>query len=175
MGRSIWMMWTPLLLAFLAGERARFYTARMLHPAPTTKIDPQLTRGLITSVHDATATKPRFAVLKLHNSDYELHMAPPSNGWTDGVSSGAKVVGRLRASARRVDICRTGGRYVDPVVGMPRRVQGKVLSAEGGVLVVDAGAVFTLRLTAPGQKPDQFEVGAMVTCEVMPGATFELA
>ncbi len=146
----------------------------MLHPAPTTKIDPQLTRGVIASVHEATATKPLFAVLKLHNSDYQLHVGPPSNGWPDAVAPGAKVIGRVRASARRVDVCRTGGKYVEPVVGLPRNIQGRVLSTEGGVLVVDCGAVFTLRLTAPGQKPDQFEIGSMVTCEVLPGATFDL-
>ncbi|MEQ8770374.1 MAG: hypothetical protein RIB60_07690 [Phycisphaerales bacterium] len=146
----------------------------MLHPAPTTKIDPKLTRGVIRAVHEATATKPRSAVLSLHNSDYELHVAPPSSGWPEALAPGSKVIGRLRASARRVDICRTGGKYVDPVVGTPRRVQGKVIGAEGGVLMVDAGAVFALRLAAPGQKPEQFELGSMITCEVLPGATFEV-
>ena len=70
----------------------------MLHPAPTTKIDPQLTRGVITGVHDATATKPKYAVLSLHNSDYALHVAPPSNGWGDAVAPGAKRNRRTSSS-----------------------------------------------------------------------------
>ena len=44
------------------------------------------------------------------------------------------------AEAKRIDVVTTGGRYVEPVYGRPRRVQGTVIAIEDGAVVVNAGA-----------------------------------
>lgn len=148
----------------------------MLDPAPTTALDPNLARGVVGEVVPATATRPGYLVLTVHNSDYRLHLAPAGSQGLSAFESriGQRVVGRIRVSARRIDSCATGGRYLDPVIGSPRRVQGKVLANTGGVLVVHAGVAVLCKPTAPGQKAEQFAVGDMVTFDAMPGATFEL-
>lgn len=148
----------------------------MLDPAPTTVIDPQLARAVLDEIVPATATRPAYLVLSVHNTDYRLHLLPVGGQILPQLEAkvGKRVLGRVRAQARRVDICRTGGKFIDPVFGTPRRMQGRVVSNSGGVLVVNAGVPVTCKLTAPKQKPEQFEVGVMVTFDVLPGATFEL-
>lgn len=148
----------------------------MLDPAPTTALDPHLARAVVDDVVAATATRPGFVVLTIHNSDYHLHLAPAgAQGLAAfGARKGQRVIGRIRLSARRIDSCATGGRYLDPVIGPPRRVQGKVLSNTAGVLLVHAGVPVLCKPTAPGQKAEQFAIGEMVTFDAMPGASFEL-
>lgn len=148
----------------------------MLDPAPTTAIDPQLARGVLDEIVAATATRPAHLVVSVPNTDYRLHLLPAGGQILPALEQrvGKRVVGRVRAQARRVDVCRTGGKFVDPVFGTPRRVQGRVVSNSGGVLVVNAGVPFTCKLTAPKQKPEQFEPTTMVCFDVLPGATFEL-
>lgn len=148
----------------------------MLEPAPTTAIDPGLARGVIAEVLPATATRPAYAVLTVHNSDYRLHLLPHGTHGPAALEArkGARAIGRIRASARRIDVCGTGGKYIDPVVGPPRRIQGRVLANTGGVLVVHAGVPIACKPTSPGQKAEQFPLGEMVTFDALPGATFEL-
>ena len=86
---------------------------------------------------------------------------------------GKKVAGTIRVNARRVDVVRTGGRYVEPVFGRPRRVQGRVIAVDAGTntLTVNAGVAVHLKLDRL-QRADQFREDELVSCDVMPGATF---
>lgn len=81
-------------------------------------------------------------------------------------------MGTIHAKAKRIDVVDTGGRYVEPVFGRPRRVQGTVIAAEGEELVVNAGVPIHCRPTDPRQKPSDFEVGDLVSFDVMEGAEF---
>ena len=146
----------------------------MLDPAPTTTIDPSLARGILEERIAATALKPEMVVLSFHNTDYQIHLLPIGD---IEPGFGGKVVGTIRGEARRVDECGTGGRYVEPVIGRPRRVQGRIIGIDGakGTILVDAGIPMHFRLTAPGQTTGDFEVGQFVTFGVARGATFEQA
>jgi hypothetical protein len=151
----------------------------MLDPAPTTKLDPTLTRGTLAEVRPATATQPAFVVLTIPNTDYRLHLCPHADDLArfEG-REGTKVVGIIRVPAKRLDICGTGGRFVEPCFGRPRRVQGMVRAVlkPENVVVVGAANGLSLHLTptAPGQTAAQFAEGDFLTCGVLDGASFEL-
>lgn len=142
----------------------------MLDPAPTTKIDPTIARGKLEETLDATATKPAFAVVSFHNTSYKTHLEPVGEITTQ---PGKTIRGVIRARAKRIDVCQSGGRYIDPVFGRPRRVQGSVLAIKDGCVVIGAGMPVHCEPTAPGQNAVDFEVGQFVSFSVERGATFE--
>lgn len=153
----------------------------MLEPAPTTKIDPTLTRGTIAEVRAATATKPACVVLTVPNTDYRIELRPVGADGGEDLTAfegrvGRAVIGRIRAGAKRIDRVGAGGRFVEPCFGRPRRVQGMVRAIEGGAVVVSAGQGLVLHLsaTAPGQGAGMFAPDDFVTCGVLDGASFEL-
>lgn len=151
----------------------------MLEPAPTTRLDPALSRGTLAEVRPATATRPGVVVLTVPNTEYRLELRPVGDDPTPFEGRvGTTVVGIIRAEARRLDLCGAGGRYVEPVFGRPRRVQGMVreVRAPENVVVVSAalGLALNLTPTAPGQAAGQFKEGDFLTCGVLDGATFEL-
>jgi hypothetical protein len=146
----------------------------MLHPAPTTKIDPGLARGVLEEVHEQTATNPAFVVLSFYNTNYRLHLLPTGEIASE---TGKRVQGVIRAEAKRVDVVKTGGKYVEPVLGRPRRVQGRVIETDTSrnALTVDAGMPIVCRLTDHRQRASDFEPGQFVSFDVLRGATFEPA
>lgn len=137
----------------------------MIHPAPTTPIAPTLARGVLESASDS------HLVIEFPNTSYQLHLVP-----TSPVASpvGKRIVGTIRAQARRVDVVNTGGSYVEPVAGRPRRVQGRVVStdAQHNTIVVNAGMPIHLALTDQRQHAGQFQIGDLVSTDVLDGATF---
>lgn len=141
----------------------------MIHPAPTTRIDPALARGTLVETVPATATRPAFIKVSFPNSSYELHLVP-----TAPISTppGKRILGTIHARCRRIDAVQTGGRYVEPVMGRPRRVQGSVVKVTGDAIVVDAGMPIHCMPTDPRQKPSDFEPGQFVSFDVLEGATF---
>jgi hypothetical protein len=142
----------------------------MLHPAPTNKIDPKLARGTLVETIDETATKPAFAVISFHNSHYKTHLEPVGD---ITAMPGKTITGTIRAKAKRIDVCTSGGRFIDPVMGRPRRVQGSIIAIDDGCIVVSAGIPIYCQPVAPGQTADDFEVGQFVCFSVERGASFE--
>lgn len=142
----------------------------MIHPAPTTKIDPKLARGVLEEVLPATATKPAFAVISFPNTSYRVHLEPVGE---ITAKPGKTIVGTIRARAKRIDTCATGGRFIDPVFGRPRRVQGSIVAIEGDAVVVNTGVPIHCVPTDPRQKASDFEVGQFVSMGVESGASFE--
>ncbi|MEL7472718.1 MAG: hypothetical protein AAGK04_05310 [Planctomycetota bacterium] len=142
----------------------------MLHPAPTTKIDPVLARGVLAEHHPETPNQQAKVVLTFPNTNYQIHLRP-----IDEITSavGKRILGTIHAEARRVDVVTTGGRYTEPVFGRPRRVQGSVVGRDDAknVLVVDAGFPIHCTLTAPNQNAADFEDGAFVSFDIKDGAT----
>ena len=111
----------------------------MIHPAPTGKIDPTLARGVLErieslspgSIHAAAAKDAggrihSVAVLSFPNTSYQTHLLIESPAALDGKVQ-KRVVGVIALDARRVDVVNSGGKYLEPVFGRPRRVQGKVV------------------------------------------------
>lgn len=137
----------------------------MIHPAPTNKIDPSLSRGTLESVDGTTV------VIALPNTSYQIQLT--STAPTHG-EIGKRIIGSIHANARRVDIVDTGGKYFEPVFGHPRRIQGRVQShsVDTNTIVVDAGTPIHCKLTDPRQSPAQFPIGSLVSFDVRDGATF---
>lgn len=138
----------------------------MIDPASTVPppTDPAVVRGV---VH---ATGDDFVVLRIPGSDYRIRLVVEQ---ALNAPVGEKVEGRIRVQARRMDTISAGGRYVEPVEGRPRRVQGRIIAVEekDRSVVVSAGVPITCRLHDL-QKPADFQVDQMVTMDVLPGATF---
>ncbi len=130
-----------------------------------------MARGTFLGLETPPAPRKAFVRLAFANTQYDLHLAPVGAVVCE---VGKRILGTIRGEARRVDTVTTGGRYMEPVIGRPRRVQGTVLAvdATANTLVVDAGAPIHLVLTAPGQRADRFGVGSLVSCDVHEGATF---
>lgn len=144
----------------------------MISPSPTGKIAPTLARGTLLGISEPTATKPGHISMAFANTSYELHLIPtgPINA-----EAGKRLIGVIRAQATRIDETGTGGRFVEPVYGRPRRVQGTVVAVEGGAIVVDAGMPIHVVPTDPRQRAEQFTPGQFVGFDVLDGATFTQA
>jgi hypothetical protein len=140
----------------------------MITPHPTSKIDPTLARGVLGEVVPATVTKQGFVKFLVPNTSYELHLIPTGDIRTQ---PGKRLIATIRAKARRIDIVTTGGQYVEPVMGRPRRIQGTVLAIKDGALVIDAGVPIHCTPTDPRQTADQFTPGMFVSFDAMDGAT----
>lgn len=152
----------------------------MLDPAPTTKIAPELTRAKLTEVIEATATTPAFLVLSPDNADYKLHLEPAGGKLPQGLADrvGQRLIGTVRAEAKRIDVVRSGGKFIDPVFGRPRRVQGRIIASNpaSNTVTISAGAGVPIvcKVTGPGQKAGDFELLSFVACQILRGATFEI-
>lgn len=111
-------------------------------------------------------------VLDIPHTDYQLHLVP--KGQIDS-PQGALVHGAIRLTARRVDVIPAGGRYVEPVYGRPRRVQGTIVGGDvaANEIYVNAGVGVIVSLSV-GQQAKDFAIGQMVSFDAMRGATFEL-
>ncbi len=149
----------------------------MLEPAPTTKIDPDIARGRLEEIIPATPTAHALIVLSFPNTSYLMRLEPGGGVERFAEHLGKGVMGRVHARAKRVDTVGAGGRYVDPVHGRPRRVQGSILSVneKANTITVGAGTPLICALTDPRQKAGMFEPGQFVSFDVERGASFTLA
>jgi len=140
----------------------------MITPSPTTQIDPSVARGVLLETVAETATRPAFVKFGVPNTSYELHLRPVG---AVNTTPGKRLLGVIRVQSRRIDVVGTGGKYVEPVAGRPRRVQGVVVRTDSDAVVVDAGVAIHLVPTDPRQKASTFQPGQMVSCDVLDGAT----
>ena len=87
---------------------------------------------------------------------------------------GDKAAGVIRAQARRMDVIPAGGRYIEPVQGRPRRVQGRIVGGNHGLneIYLNAGPGLVVTPMAP-QRAGDFSIGQLVTFDVQPGATLD--
>ncbi len=143
----------------------------MLQPAPTTKIDPELARGTLLAIHPAMGDDPATVEIGFANTSYRVSLVLIGE---IKAKVGKKVIGSIRADARRVDVVDTGGRYVEPVLGRPRRVQGRIIGANNSnnTITVHAGFPIVCRLSDARQRAVGFEPGQLVSFDVKAGATF---
>lgn len=154
----------------------------MIQPSPTTRIDPVIARGVLERIQPPSPTHPRaHVVLSFPNSSYQTSLVLDGDAAAIASRVGKRVLGRITLSARRVDIVETGGRYLEPVFGRPRRVQGAVIATQEsrgipgdlGTIVVDAGGVpVHCRLTDSRQSASDFAIGTLVSFDAMDDATF---
>jgi hypothetical protein len=114
---------------------------------------------------------PEKIVLAVPGTDYRLHLVP-SAPIDAGLNE--RVHGLIRANARRVDVISAGGRYIEPVFGRPRRIQGRIIDGDlkANTLTVLACVPVAVKLM-DHQKAGDFGIGQMVSFDVEPGANFE--
>lgn len=131
---------------------------------PDTAANPNHARGILEAATDEQIT------LSVPGTDYQIHLKVLK---APGTPIGKRLVGTIRASARRVDRVNTGGRYLEPVMGRPRRVQGRidVVDTTAHTITVHASVPIVCTLMK-AQHDAGFAVGDFVSFDVEPGATF---
>jgi len=129
--------------------------------------DTPVTQGVLMDQHDNTL------VLGLLGTDHQLHLQHDTEVKVK-IGGEQRIAGTIRAKARRVDVVRTGGRYIEPVYGRPRRLQGRIVSIDpiANTITVDCGCPFVCQLMA-NQKTAAFVEGTLVSFDVERGATFQ--
>ena len=133
--------------------------------APSSPTTPPVVSGVVDEVH------ADWVQVKLPGTDYRLRLVP-----TEGLSVvvGDKINGVIRAQALRMDVIPAGGRYIEPVQGRPRRVQGRVVGGNvaNNEVYLKAGPGIVVTPMAP-QRASDFSIGQIVTFDVRAGATIE--
>ncbi len=132
---------------------------------PTTTQPSHHARGVLAE------TSTERVTISFPGTDYRLHLAvyqPPNT------AVGKRILGSIRTQARRVDVVHTGGRYIEPLEGTPRRIQGEIIAADTGdnTLTINAGIPIICKLTDPRQRANQFKPGDLVAFDALPGASF---
>lgn len=122
-------------------------------------------RGVLAEHDDAEI------VLTVPNTDYRIRLRTYQ---APSTPVGKRITGIIRAQARRVDVVHTGGSFIEPVYGRPRRIQGEIveIDASGSTITVHAGAAPIVAKLSQGQRADAFHVGDFVAFDVLEGASF---
>lgn len=148
----------------------------MIHPSPTTKIAPTLTRATIHSIIEATHAKPAMVVLTYANTNYQTHLEIDSDLEALRSMVGKTALGTIHATAGRIDPAGAGGRCIDPCIGTVRRLMGTIVGVDprinGMVINVGPNIAFWLTLSSPGQRATDLASADFVTCNILPGASF---
>lgn len=113
-------------------------------------------------------------VLAVPNTDYQIHLVPtvPAAALADKL--GKRVKGIAHGNALRVHPAKGGGRYIEPVWGMPRIVAGKVLSVDASNrrFIVDLTVPFVVTTMPEQQYEDVIAPGKLVNFYLQSGSTF---
>ncbi len=143
-------------------------TAQSSPPFQSFETYSDVARGVLLSV--CADRGRRTVTMAIPATDYRLQLQ--LRGDCDA-EIGTSVRGQLHVQARRIDRCNTGGQFIDPVVGQPRVVQGRVrtIDAEANELVVQAKIPIRVQVS-DDQCATAFQIGDLVTFAVDPGATF---
>ena len=124
--------------------------------------------GVLNKEDDGTVT------LKVPGTDYQFKLVPEGEATS---SNGEMISGIIRAQAQRVDVIKAGGKYIEPVYGRPRRVQGMITGGDvaTNTIIVNAGGAVIHAKLMDLQKAGDFMIGQNVSFDVEAGATFELS
>lgn len=112
-------------------------------------------------------------ILRIPETDYRLHLLTET---PIDAEVGDLITGTIHCQARRVDVVPAGGRFIEPIYGRPRRIQGRVIGGDPqqNTLYLRGGAPLVVQLM-PSQKAGDFKIGQMVCFDVEAGARFEPA
>ncbi len=111
-------------------------------------------------------------VLLLPASDYRITLAVDAAPTTQ---VGKRIRGLVRAQARRIDVVTTGGRFIEPIYGRPRRIQGTILAVDPAadtVTIAPHDAFPVVCRTNEAQRAAQFKPGQFVACDLAPTTSF---
>lgn len=134
-------------------------------------VDPvNIARGVLVDEHEGVID------LAIAGTDYRLELVVGSalNARANDMLN-RRIRGVIRAQARRIDVVVTGGRYVEPVYGRPRRIQGSIVALDPSADTVTVQAHDALPIVCKTngiQHATDFKIGQFVSFDVAPGATF---
>lgn len=125
-----------------------------------------LTRGRLIEID------PERIVLAVAGTDYQVHLVLDGELPSD-VEVHDWISGVVRADAQRADLMKAGGRFIEPVYGRPRRIQGCIIGGDvsANIIVVDCGIKVHAKLM-PLQKAGDFATEQLVGFDIEAGATF---
>jgi len=134
---------------------------------PTHVEENTIARGVLVGVTDTGV------VLAIAGTDYRVHLKC-ANDHAMTAQTGKRVRGMIEANGLKLHKAQGGGRFIEPVNGMPRIVAGKVIAIDAGAnrLCVDVSLPMWVTLVENGQRTEQFDIGDLVNCYVRSGATF---
>ena len=109
------------------------------------------------------------------DTSYEHHVSMASGPVGE---FGRNVRAIIRVKARKVYTVMSGGNFVQPILGQPRIIQGRVVGLQGNTLYVKAGALFAVDLPTGRDTIDmangELAPNTMVNVVALPGAVLEL-
>jgi hypothetical protein len=110
--------------------------------------------------------------LRVSGTSYRIHLRLPE-GARVTTPVGKRISGTIEADALRIHPSRGGGQFIEPVVGEPRIIAGRVMAVDEARRRLLVQAAVPMWLTAkPGQDFGVLKVGGMVNCYVQSGARF---
>lgn len=120
-----------------------------------------------------------LVVLGVHGTDYLIELTPTvtSDEFPAPRSSrNRRIRGTVAGRALKMHHAEAGGRFIEPVHGRPRIVQGTVyeVDAPNGRLLMDVVVPMwiTLDTAATGQSASEFSPGDLLNFYLEPGTTF---
>jgi hypothetical protein len=134
--------------------------------APSSPTIPPVVSGVVDEVH------AEWIQVRVPGTNYRLRLVP-AEGLS--VAVGDKIEGVIRAQALRMDVIPAGGRFIEPVQGRPRRVQGRIVggNVDRNEVYIKAGPGVVVTPMAP-QRASDFSIGQIVSFDVREGSTIEL-
>ncbi|MEM1424195.1 MAG: hypothetical protein AAGH64_09350 [Planctomycetota bacterium] len=142
-----------------------------MNDSPHTPTTTKKTHRLRGVLEEKTQDK---VVVSIPETNYRLHLATLNEVATE---IGNRIVGTIRLkAAKRFDVVKSGGRYIEPLYGQPRRIQGDIVDVDtaNNTITVNAAAPIVVTVNEV-QKATDFEVGQFVAGDVMSNATFSPA
>ena len=132
-------------------------------PTTTDAID-DLARATLLSSSDGRIE------LGVPGTDYRLSLIPAA---PIAAQVGKRVRGRIEGRALRLHIAAAGGRFIEPLAGAPRIVQGTVaaVDAAGRRLLLDVCVPIWITLDGD-RSTDAFTIGTLVNFYMESGARF---
>lgn len=133
--------------------------------APSSPTIPPVVSGVVDEVH------ADWIQVRVPGTNYRLRLVP-AEGLS--VAVGDKIEGVIRAQALRMDVIPAGGRFIEPVQGRPRRVQGRIVggNVDRNEVYIKAGPGVVVTPMAP-QRASDFSIGQIVSFDVREGSTIE--
>lgn len=112
-------------------------------------------------------------VLGLPGTSYRIRLRCKGDASSLMGRVGKRILGRIEGKAMRMHAAHGGGRFIEPVFGHPRIVNGTIaaIDAPGRRVLLDMVVPAWLTL-AEGQAADDFAVGQLVNLYVESGMTF---
>jgi hypothetical protein len=135
----------------------------------TTTESTSVSRGFVRGVENGRV------LFNPAGTNYSHHLETAS-AYTGPMDKPVKAI--IRCKARKIYSMPSGGNWIQPILGTPRIIQGRVTDLTATHVTVQAGASFVVELPTGKDTVDlhtgSIEVGSMVNVVAWPGASLEL-